>query len=110
MGELGLKELIADPRRSANSTVPRTGAEKSYFKVPQRDVDDHKGQNEFKAKHTTPIPKQDANLFSNLVRQIFTYDQCQHITAKQILKHPWLMKQEECEGDGPDGKDAVLSQ
>jgi serine/threonine protein kinase len=55
-------------------------------------MDDDKGESEFTAKHTTPIQQEDAKLFANLLRQIFTYDHRKRITAKQILKHPWMME------------------
>ena len=95
MGELRLEKLVSDnvePHRLANTPAPRTGFEKFGIKVPELDIDDHEGQTAFKTKHTTPIQKQDAHLFSNLLRQIFTYDHRKRITAKRILEHPWLME------------------
>lgn len=95
MGGPHLEQLVSrivEPRRPANSTAPRTGAEKFCIKVPEWDIDEETGISEFKAKHTTPIQQEDAELFANLLRQIFTYDHRKRITAKQILEHPWMME------------------
>jgi serine/threonine protein kinase len=95
MGGPSLEQLvrrIVEPRRPENSTAPRTGAEKFCIKVPEWDMDDDKGESQFIAKHTTPIEQEDAELFANLLRQIFTYDHRKRITATQVLEHPWMVE------------------
>jgi serine/threonine protein kinase len=44
----------------------------------------------FLVRTTRPIAREDAVLFADLLRRIFTYDHEQRITAKEILQHPWL--------------------
>ena len=44
----------------------------------------------FLARTTRPITYEDATLFADLLRRIFTYRHGQRITAREILQHPWL--------------------
>jgi serine/threonine protein kinase len=42
------------------------------------------------ADNTTPIRNQDAELFTDILRQIFTYEHQKRITARQVLQHAWF--------------------
>jgi serine/threonine protein kinase len=82
---------ILEPRRPANSSKkPRTGLEHFCLPVPFLDYEDVAGKAKFDAENTTPIRKEDAKLFVDLLRKIFDYDHTKRITASQILEHPWM--------------------
>ena len=44
----------------------------------------------FREANMAPIGKKDAELFTDLLRRIFTYDYRKRLTARQVLEHPWL--------------------
>ncbi|KAL1852410.1 hypothetical protein VTK73DRAFT_9224 [Phialemonium thermophilum] len=79
--------------------VPRTpesvetGLEKLALYLP-RDVwlwgQENGEKDKFVAKHMRRIGKDDARLFSDLLRKIFDYDYQRRISARDILKHEWL--------------------
>lgn len=79
---------IREPLRPASSKKPRTALENFCLQVPDIDMRDHAGKQKFEDENTTPIRKEDATLFSDLLRKIFTYDHTKRITARQVLEHP----------------------
>jgi serine/threonine protein kinase len=85
-------DRILEPHRPANSSgkEPRTGIEYFCLRVPRFDHEDIAGKAMFNAENTTPIRKEDAKLFVDLLRKIFEYDHTKRITASQILEHPWM--------------------
>jgi serine/threonine protein kinase len=105
-GVLNLEQLvgeIVEPRRPTNSPSPKTGIERFCLPIPSFGIMDRKGRNRFMASNTTPIRKEDAALFTDLLRQIFTYDHRKRITAKQILEHPWLRQPGQRSRHAPPG-------
>ena len=83
-------DQIFEPHRPANSSgkEPRSGIEHFCLRVPRLDHEDVAGKAKFNAENTTPIRKQDATLFVDLLRKILDYGHTERITASQILEHP----------------------
>jgi serine/threonine protein kinase len=81
---------ILEPRRPVTKTNPSVGVEKFCLQVPDFDGRDREGLKKFMADNATHIRKEDAALFTSLLRRIFVYDHRSRITAKQILEHPWF--------------------
>ena len=83
---------IRNPCRPTSTGQPRTGLENFCLEVPDFDVRDYEGQAKFESENTTPIGKEDAKLFTDLLRKMFDYDYTKRITARQVLDHPWLQE------------------
>jgi hypothetical protein len=87
---------ILEPRRPANSSKKtRTGLEHFCLPVLFLDYEDVAGKAKFDAENTTPIRKEDAKLFVDLLRKIRDYDHTKRITASKVLEHPWIQEAEE---------------
>jgi serine/threonine protein kinase len=93
-GPITLEQLIdeiVEPRRPVTETAnPNVGAAKFCLEVPKFAYKDQHKEQKFLADNSTPITQEDAALFTNLLRRIFTWDYQGRITAKEILEHPWL--------------------
>lgn len=90
---LSLEQLvdeIAEPHPHTNSLNPHTGNEELWLWIPEFNTNSRTKQRSLFAAYSTPIREEDAALFANLLRQVFTYDHRQRITAEQILAHPWF--------------------
>jgi len=101
---LGLEQLvdrIIEPHPHTNSLNPRTGSEELWLHIPGFETKTRSEKRSLLAAYATPIREDDARLFTNLLRQIFTYDHQQRITAEQILAHPWLNEPRRGFGAGP---------
>jgi serine/threonine protein kinase len=85
-------DSIKEPRCLAGATNPRTGLDFFCLHVPPLDMRDKAGKKKFQAENTPPIKKEDAQLFTDLLRKIFHYDHTKRITASQVLEHPWMQE------------------
>jgi serine/threonine protein kinase len=86
-----LQELVEDilePLRPQTTQGRDDGIGKFCLPVPSFSRSYTRAR--FEAEQLTPIKKEDALLFTDLLRQIFTYDHQKRITARQILEHHWL--------------------
>lgn len=95
-------DAIKEPRGPAGTTNPRTGLDFFCLHVPVIDMRDKAGRKEFETKNTPPIGKEDAKLFTDLLRKIFHYDHTKRITASQVLEHPWMQEIGQEPGDPGD--------
>ncbi|KAL2165772.1 hypothetical protein VTG60DRAFT_3851 [Thermothelomyces hinnuleus] len=80
---------IKEPRRPASRSSPTIAIQQFCLSVPNFNAMNDQEKEKYVASHMTPIRNEDADLFIDLLRKIFTYDHRKRVTAKQILEHPW---------------------
>jgi len=80
--------VIREPQRPSSISETPNGREWLCLYVPT--LWDAAARDEFRARNLKPIGKDDAALFTDLLRKIFVYNHQKRITARQVLEHPWL--------------------
>ncbi len=65
------------------------GMKKFSVFIPER-FPDKKAGNAFFDKSFAPIKEEDALLFADLLRRIFTYNSKERLSPQDVLVHPWL--------------------
>lgn len=95
---------IMDPRKPLGprprDAAAEDGLEKFTLYVPICAPAGYPSREVFMEVNMDPIGKADAELFSDLLRRIFTFDYRNRWTARQILEHPWFSTAPGKEGEG----------
>lgn len=87
-------EIIRIAQRPETSDPTADTDARTMFCLPVPCFFDTKLRDAFRAQYLSHIKKDDAALFTDLLKKIFDYDYTKRLTAREVAEHPWFQYEE----------------